>query len=139
MGSFTDWDLVRETLLWLGEEDPLVTRERLIADDPKKSDLAELLEVWAAAAPGGQQFTLTQIDEQGQAGASDSSLAQLRSALISRSLKDVFNPRSIGRYLGRRKDRVIGDRALRAQDNGAGVRLYWVEYVEPSERPNDAF
>lgn len=139
MGSFTDWDLVRETLIWLGEEDPLVTRERLIADDPKKSDLAELLEVWAAAAPGGKQFTLTQIDEQGQADASDSSLAQLRSALISRSLKDVFNPRSIGRYLGRRKDRVIGVRALRAQDNGAGVRLYWVEDVEPSERPNDAF
>lgn len=122
MGSFEDWNLVREALVWLGEDDPTVTRERVIADDPRKGDLAELLELWHDAL-GGQPTTLAEISEE-SAKHPRGKVADLRQALIDRTLKQTFNPRSIGRYLARHKDRLVGGRVLRCIDDPSGVKRY---------------
>lgn len=62
IGSFEDWNLVREALVWLGEDDPIVTRERVISDDPRKGEVVELLELWCQAL-GGQAVTISEIGE----------------------------------------------------------------------------
>jgi hypothetical protein len=62
LGSFESWNMIREALVWLGEADPTTTRERVIADDPRKGDLAELLDLWADALDE-QSMTLAEIAE----------------------------------------------------------------------------
>lgn len=124
MGSFEDWNVVREALVWLGEEDPIITRERVIADDPRKGDLAELLEIWSDAF-GGQTVTLADIEKRHRAA--DPVVRQICDALISRSHKDQFNTRSIGRHLSKQKDRPAGGKVLRCLDSPSGVKRYRVE------------
>lgn len=127
MGSFESWNVVREALVWLDEADPTTTRERVIADDPRKGDLAELLELWADAL-GGQPTTLAEIGE--TAGHDQhSKVTVLHDALASRTYKGTFNTRSVGRYLGKHKDRVVGGRVLRCVDDPSGVKRYRLETV----------
>ena len=125
MGSFEDWNVVREALVWLGEEDPIVTRERVIADDPRKGELADLLELWADAL-GGRAVTLAEISEEA-AGASPGKIARLHQALADRTKKGIFSATSIGRYLGKQKDRLVGGRVLRCIDDPSGVKRYRLE------------
>ena len=130
MGSFEEWNIVREALIWLGEPDPTVTRERAIADDPRKSDLAELIDLWNTAL-GSEAVTLAEIAEKAMQDPY-SKVALLHDALASRTAKGVFNARSVGRYLARHKDRVVGGRALKCVDDPTGVKRY--RLVTPESR-----
>jgi hypothetical protein len=125
MGSFEAWNLVREALVWLGEEDPAVTRESVIADDPRKNELAELLELWADAL-GGRSVTLAELADEA-IKAPRTKVAALHQALAERTPKHVFNTRSVGRYLARHKDRLITGRVLRCEDDPSGVKRYRLE------------
>lgn len=125
IGSFEDWNLVREALVWLGEDDPTVTRERVISDDPRKGDLAELLELWSEAL-GGQAMTIAEIEK--KAGIEQRGKTKdLLQALADRTPKGIFNALSVGRYLARHKDRFVGGRVLRSIDDPSGVKRYRVE------------
>lgn len=125
IGSFEDWNLVREALVWLGEDDPTVTRERVISDDPRKGEVVELLELWHEAL-GGQAVTLSEIAEM-TTKAPRGKINELQQALAERTPKGTFNPRSVGRYLARHKDRLVGGRVLRCIDDSSGVKRYRVE------------
>lgn len=125
MGSFEGWNLVREALVWLGEEDPAVTRESVIADDPRKNELAELLELWAEAL-GGRSIILAELADEA-AKSPRSKTAALHQALAERTYKQVFNTRSVGRYLSKHKDRLVGGRVLRCEDDPSGVKRYRLE------------
>lgn len=125
IGSFEDWNLVREALVWLGEDDPTVTRERVMSDDPRKGELGELLELWHDAL-GGQAVTLSEIAEMATKPARGR-INELQQALVERTLKGNFNTRSVGRYLARHKDRLVGGRVLRCIDDSSGVKRYRVE------------
>ncbi len=125
MGSFEAWNLVREALVWLGEEDPAVTREHVMAEDPRKNELAELLELWADAL-GGRAITLSELAEE-TTNAPRSKLAALYQALAERTPKHIFNTRSVGRYLAKHKDRLVGGRVLRCEDDPSGVKRYRLE------------
>jgi len=83
LGSFEGWNLVREALVWLGEEDPAVTRETVIADDPRKNELAELLELWAEAL-GGRSVILAELADEANK-APRSKTAALHQALAERT------------------------------------------------------
>lgn len=111
MGPFEGWNLVREALVWLGEEDPAVTRENVIADDPRKNEVAELLELWAEAL-GGRSITLAELADEANK-APRLKTAALHQALAERTYKQVFNTRSVGRYLAKHKDRHVGGRVQR--------------------------
>lgn len=125
IGSFDDWNLVREALVWLGEDDPTVTRERVMSDDPRKGEVVELLELWHEAL-GGQAVTLSEIAEM-TTKAARGKINELQQALAERTLKGTFNTRSVGRYLSRHKDRLVGGRVLRCIDDSSGVKRYRVE------------
>jgi hypothetical protein len=127
MGSFESWNMIREALVWLDEADPTTTRERVIADDPRKGDLAELLDLWAEAL-GGHSTTLAEIAE--AAGQNQhSKIAALHDALATRTYKGTFNTRSVGRYLSKHKDRVVSGRVLRCVDDPSGVKRYRLDQL----------
>jgi hypothetical protein len=134
IGSFEDWNLVREALVWLGEDDPTVTRERVISDDPRKGEVGELLELWYEAL-GNQTVSLSEIAEKG-ARTTHGKINDLQQALAARTPKGVFNARSVGRYLAKHKDRLVGGRVLRCIDDPSGVKRYRVE-VMGSASPQD--
>lgn len=127
MGSFESWNTIREALVWLDEADPCTTRERVIADDPRKGDLAELLDLWGDAL-GGQPTTLAEIVESASYN-QNSKVTVLHDALAARTYKGTFNSRSVGRYLGKHKDRVVGGRVLRCVDDPSGVKRYRLETI----------
>lgn len=132
MGSFEVWNLVREALLWVGEADPVSTRDRVIADDPRKGELAELLEIWDEAM-GERPVTLAEIEHEGSGGQRGPVFA-LYSALASRTKHNEFNPRSIGRHLAKLKDRIVGGRVLRCHDDPSGVKRYQLQVVGPRDQ-----
>ena len=43
IGSFEDWNLVRECMVWLDRADPADTRQYVLGSDPRKTDLVEVL------------------------------------------------------------------------------------------------
>ena len=47
--------------------------------------------------------------------------------LAERTPRNVFNSRSVGRYLGKHKDRLVGGRVLRCEDDPSGVKRYRIE------------
>jgi hypothetical protein len=56
-----------------------------------------------------------------------SKMAALHQALTERTYKQVFNTRSVGRYLAKHKDRHVGGRVLRCEDDPSGVKRYRLE------------
>lgn len=132
MGSFEEWNLVREALVWLDEKDPIVTRERVIADDPRKGELADLLATWGDAL-GGRAVTLAEIAD--EASHPSGNVGRLHQILAERTPKGIFSATSIGRYLGRHKDRLVGGRVLRCIDDPSGVKRYRLEV--PGAPPAD--
>jgi hypothetical protein len=49
VGSFEDWTLIREVLVWLGQSDPAITRELVLKDDPAREELANVMAAWGEA------------------------------------------------------------------------------------------
>ena len=63
LGSFEEWSqLVRDALLWLGCADPVVTMERGRQQDPKRSELFDVLVHWKKVI-GTKRTTVRQIVE----------------------------------------------------------------------------
>lgn len=46
IGSFEQWNVVREALVWLECADPEKTRSAIMASDPRKAAWSELLDAW---------------------------------------------------------------------------------------------
>jgi len=107
MGSFEDWSWVRETLVWAGEADPLVSRDELIASDGAKSELVGVMDAWEAAV-GTRPIGVESIRGLGKKG------EILEQKLIEVTTGHEWNARKIGWWLRKHKDRVIGGRALRS-------------------------
>ncbi|WP_282027619.1 bifunctional DNA primase/polymerase [Ruegeria faecimaris] len=127
IGSFREWNLVRDALLWLGLPDPAVTRERIMLDDPMKSELAGLLDAWVAAL-GDREYGLAEIGAMAEESSSPE-IKELFGALVAMTRNGQFNTKSIGRLLLKHKDRIVGGRVLRSYADSAGSKRYRVEFV----------
>ena len=127
IGSFREWNLVRDALLWLGLPDPAVTRERIMLDDPMKSELAGLLDAWVAAL-GDREYGLAEIGAMAEESSSPE-IKELYGALVAMTRNGQFNTKSIGRLLLKHKDRIVGGRVLRSYADSAGSKRYRVELV----------
>ena len=138
LGSFEDWNLVRQAVIWLGLTDPATTRERIIADDPRKGELSELLQLWETAV-GGQPVTLSELHLRFGTNP-NSPVGRLVQELTSHTVRGIWNVRSVGRYLAKQKDRVADRRVLRADDDPSGVKRYRVERHPPdTSSPNSTW
>ena len=132
IGSFEDWNLVREAIVWLGYDDPADTRERVLADDPAKAVLLDLLRLWWTALKD-RPVTLAELavlaDKQGKGPAQD-----LVTELIATTRYQHFNARSVGRFLAKHVDRIVGGLVLLSETDGSGVKAYRVRDVSAAAR-----
>lgn len=129
IGSFETWNIVREALVWLGCHDPADTRDRILADDPQKAVLLDLLRVWRQTL-GDQRITLTElallIDR-------DADVRTLVEELTANTRQPGFNARSVGRFLAKHIDKVVGGLALRAEPDSSGIKRYHVVEAGPRD------
>jgi hypothetical protein len=64
LGSFEDWaQLVVGALLWLGEPDPIRTRDELVVEDPEKAKFDALLATWRDKYGFTEQRSTTVFDQ----------------------------------------------------------------------------
>ncbi len=128
LGSFSEWNLVRDAVIWLGLPDPAITVERNKVDDPLKSELSNLLELWVAAL-GEKKVGLADIGIEAEQSRS-SQINELYQALSSMTRNGQFNTKSIGRLLRKHIDRIVNGRALRKNSGSSGSLLYRVEIID---------
>ncbi len=106
MGSFADWDLVRGALVWLGYDDPAITRAAILRNDPKKDDLAAVLALWAAAF-GPEVVKISDVTTRPEA-------STLKDKLIEVCCrKKDWSGKSVGWWLRRNQDRIVGGLSFR--------------------------
>lgn len=140
-GSFEDWSrLVRAALVWLGEADPLETRQRIERDDPVKVALGSVLAAWWALSqtwPSDKSKTKTAQALAGEASLqrqSDFNLALLEVAADRRD-PDKVDARRLGVWLRRFQGRVVdGLRIVRAGDDTHGKVALWSVEAASTEK-----
>ncbi|MGO3934488.1 hypothetical protein NP284_40100 [Rhodopseudomonas pseudopalustris] len=116
MGSFEDWsDTVRSSLIWLGIGDCRGDVDAMRADDPEKTELAEII---AAMPPG--RFTTREI---ANLVASDQAMRETLEGFVGRG--GVFSSKRFGRYLLRFAGTVIGGRWIEQVSHDAGRGSVW--------------
>lgn len=135
VGSFEQWNLVREALVWVGCADPALTRDRVLADDPQKEVLIDLLRLWRQAL-GDRQVTLIELAalaERDEGGL----VRKLAEELAANTrFHNSFNSRSVGRFLAKHLDRIADGLALQAVNDPSGIKRYRV--VEARRRGEGA-
>lgn len=139
MGGFDDWDIVRGTLVWLGYSDPANTREAIVANDPRKEELIEVMEVWQQAL-GEKKITLAEIDRRTSIvglevdrarGVLQSDIFLLRQALIEATGRPTWNARAAGKFLRRNKSRVVGGYYFESAHEGNHQKWWLAKINKP--------
>jgi hypothetical protein len=129
MGSFADYEWIRAALVWLGQADPNTTRAAILRDDPRKGELVEVMELWEASI-GLEAVEVSDIRRRAEAFANDQPAIAQREAvkLLQTKLIEVacrggkWSGKSIGWWLRRHKDRVVGGRMFKCEPGGDGQR-----------------
>ena len=128
MGSFNDWEWIRGALVWLGEADPADTRSEILDNDPRKNDLVDVMDLWAASL-GTESIEVSEIDRRASKfadGPADigkrESIVELRDKLIEVCCRGAWSGRSVGWWLSGHKDRVVGKRCFTCDRNDSGHR-----------------
>ena len=102
-GSFEEWsDLVRGALVWLGEVDPVATRQAITIVDSGRDILANIMAGIYAANCVGKWETAVEITE----AALRAPNVQLRHALEAKFPKGV-TVYGLSVFLNRNKDKII--------------------------------
>ncbi|MBI4923011.1 MAG: hypothetical protein HY834_14800 [Devosia nanyangense] len=113
---FEDWsNLVRGALVWLGEPDPLNTREAIVAIDSERENLAALHQGWAEVIGLDQWVTAKQVIEASEQR-SDRNLGIVGGEALAGALDDLdglLTPVTLGKYLVSFDGRIVEGRCLR--------------------------
>jgi hypothetical protein len=117
MGGFTDWAWIRGALMWLDYADPADTRTGILENEPRKDDLVAVLELWSVAL-GGYAVTVAEIGKRGEAEGPPRVLREKLTEVACRS--DKWSSKSVGWWLRRNKDRVVGGKFLQSEPGRAG-------------------
>jgi hypothetical protein len=104
MGSFSDWDWIRGALVWLGWADPADTRQAILDSDPRRDELVDVVDLWQDAL-GEAEVEVADIAEQ---ACHTSAAKLLHEKLIEVACRGAWSGKSVGWWLRRNKDRVVG-------------------------------
>jgi hypothetical protein len=115
-GSFEDWDWVRGALVWLGCTDPHDSREAIASGDPAKEALVAIMDAWEAII-GNQPVTVKELQAaRPRAGRYADKItsgpSELEDVLREEVCHGSWDPKAIGRWLSKHKDRKIGGRCF---------------------------
>jgi hypothetical protein len=127
MGSFNDWEWIRGALVWLGRADPADTRSSILDSDPRKDELISVMEQWSQVF-AAEHVTVGHIatrDKRQKPEDAATPADALRARLTEVACKGSWNAKSIGWWLRRNKDSVVGGRCFRCEQ-GEG-RAWWLE------------
>lgn len=119
MGSFTDYEWVRGALVWLDCADPAETRLSILANDPRKDELILVMEMWERTF-GATAIDVAEIERRAlpRTSAPDA-VTILRDKLVEVCCRNGnWSGKSVGWWLRRNKDRVVGGRCLRCFSDG---------------------
>src|SRR5579864_8315532 len=119
-GSFTDWDWVRGTLVWLGCADPADTRQSILDSNPQTDDLLDVLSLWHAAFLNDRKVVADVAETETSAGQA------LRDKLIEVACRGTWSSKSVGQWLRRNKDRIMNRMCFRCAA-GLHSQEWWVE------------
>jgi len=112
-GGFETWTRwVRDSLVWLGLEDPVKGRRHVEANDPVHQKLVGLLTTWHEAV---RSMPHTTADIVKASGYQNPQSEALRGALneIAGTPRGDINLRTLGRFLATHVDRIEGGHVLR--------------------------
>jgi len=132
VGSFEDWSLVRETLVWLDCSDPADTRAEVLRNDPRRDELVELLAAWDSGV-GCEPLTLAQLRARAQKRCEGDPLKNLVRLLENRAGRGVWDPLRVGNYLRRHRDRLVGGRRLVVDGTTGGAQRWLLKGGTPHE------
>lgn len=124
IGSFEQWGLIREALVWLNQPDPALTRELVMADDPHKAVLVDFLTLWRDVFQD-RQLSLSEVAHMAQEEGRDGALAIINE-LIANTNGRVFNTRSAGKFLRKHVGRIAGGLMLKTDTDSSGIKHYRV-------------
>jgi hypothetical protein len=140
IGSFEQWGLIREALVWLDQPDPALTRELVMADDPHKAVLVDFLRLWRDVFKD-RQLSLSEVAHMAQDEGQEGAQAVINELIASTNGR-VFNTRSAGKFLRRHMGRIAGGLILKAETDSSGIKHYRVLEVgqrqEELKRPQSA-
>ena len=110
-GSFEAWSrLVRASLIWLEEADPLETADTIRASDPVLDQLRQVFSAWRSVI-GLERVTVKDVIERVTAQPD----SDLREALLTvAGSGGVVNSRMLGKWLARHKNRIVDGLSLQA-------------------------
>jgi len=123
MGSFEDWDWIRETLVWLGEVDPAETRQIILSNDSSAQELEAIMTAWEKEH-GDRSVTVADVRP-------DSPVGRL---LHEATNKHEWSPKSVGRWLNRHKDRVKAGKVFRVVGRRGGTLTWQLEGAQRALR-----
>jgi hypothetical protein len=110
MGSFDDWEWIRGALVWLGEDDPAVTRAGVFKKDPVREELLTVMRLWDEVFKGRKVRVSDLMSIDGDDQDPEGKGRQLKEALIEAVDSRVWNSKAVGKWLSRRKGRVVEGR-----------------------------
>lgn len=122
IGSFEQWNIIRETLVWLDCADPANTRAVLSENDPTKNELLEFLTLWYRVY-AEQTKSLNQMRQDCENSNPGTDKYNLYQFFLNISRSKVISNRSVGRFLTSHKDRIISGAVLRKKS--ASDAAYW--------------
>lgn len=143
MGSFADFDWIRGALVWLGREDPQVTQDGIFAADEYRDEDRDVMALWETALKD-EWIEVAEIAKRADAVPKEYNdlkargpIIELRDKLIEVARCRVWNGKVVGRWLARRKDKLVSrgdDRwAFRCKDSRNGLK--WTLVCEPKQPP----
>jgi hypothetical protein len=118
MGSFADYEWIRGALVWLECADPAETRLSILANDPRKDELILIMEMWEQAF-GSMAIDVAEIERRAlQHGQTPDAVTLLRNKLVEVCCRSGWSGKSVGWWLRRNKDRIVGGRSFRCYAEG---------------------
>lgn len=128
VGSFESWNVVREALAWLDEADPVSTREVLFDEDVRRHELSDLLSSWREFL-GEEALTVGDVHRRCMELDGLAAPPEVFQLLCERSRGGAWNARSVGRWLNRHRDVVVGGLRLSREGEFRGQARWSVRKV----------
>ena len=131
LGSFERWSvMVRDTLVWLGQADPVLVMEGTRRDDPRLGRLQAVLAAWAETFGEHSATTAEAIKEAqerigGEHGEETWKHPGLRDALLAATTggnQQPMNPEKLSWFLRKNANRYVGGYRLEPEHDGKSVR-----------------
>ena len=141
IGSFEEWSSwIRDTLIWLGQADPVVTMEKARANDPQLEALIAVTSQWAEVIGYDVRVTVKGLidsaTEQAESVDADNYYSrkpatrtfkhpEFREALLTAAGDGgAINSRRLGRWLGSNQNRLVDGCKLVSDGTQGGVVIW---------------